>query len=123
MYRELPPHPALQPFVDRFWVSTARTTVPRRILPDGCIDVIIDLARGDGASAVGLGAGRRPGPGPRLALADAALRLGYFDQAHMTADFRSLAGITPAETLAATESTGDPATGSIFSIQSLFGGA
>lgn len=43
-YRELVPHPALQPFVDRFWILTAAASAdPRRILPDGCIDVIVDV--------------------------------------------------------------------------------
>jgi len=43
-YRELLPHPALQPFVDRFWILTAAAGAgPRRILPDGCIDVIVDV--------------------------------------------------------------------------------
>ncbi len=43
-YRELLPHPALQSFVDRFWILTAATGAePRRILPDGCIDVIVDV--------------------------------------------------------------------------------
>ncbi len=57
-YRELLPHPALQPFVDRFWIlSAAAGAGPRRILPDGCIDVILDVdPGGDGfgqATAVG----------------------------------------------------------------------
>jgi AraC-like DNA-binding protein len=43
-YRELLPHPALRPFVDRFWILTAAARAePRRILPDGCIDVIVDV--------------------------------------------------------------------------------
>ena len=43
-YRELLPHPALRPFVDRFWILTAAAGAgPRRILPDGCIDVIVDV--------------------------------------------------------------------------------
>jgi AraC-like DNA-binding protein len=253
-YRELLPHPALRPFVDRFWISVDDAAPPaRRILPDGCIDVLIDLGREgrslvvgtmtsaslfaprgpvriaavrfrpagavpflgvaareltdgtftcddigarwlarapwgettDAAAAAGslqrlllgrLAALRRPdplvahavaslfGPAPpsiealgrqtgwsrqhlarafhrhvgvspkqlaRVArlqravadlqrrrgdgLADAALRLGYFDQAHMARDFRALAGLTPAEARAAA--------GSIFPIQSLLTGA
>ncbi len=43
-YREILPHLALRPFVDRFWILTAAPGAePRRILPDGCIDVIIDV--------------------------------------------------------------------------------
>ena len=43
-YRELLPHPALRPFVDRFWILTAAAgDGPRRILPDGCIDVIVNV--------------------------------------------------------------------------------
>jgi len=53
-YRELSPHPALRCFVDRFWVSSAeRDPGPRLILPDGCIDLLIDLSRGAHAVAVG----------------------------------------------------------------------
>jgi AraC-like DNA-binding protein len=43
-YREILPHPALRRFVDRFWILTAAAGAgPRRILPDGCIDVIVDV--------------------------------------------------------------------------------
>jgi AraC-like DNA-binding protein len=43
MYREYAPHPALAPYVDRLWTSTAEAGAPpRRILPDGCIDIIVD---------------------------------------------------------------------------------
>ncbi len=34
-------------------------------------------------------------------LSDVALRAGYYDQPHMNADFRALAGMTPGEYLAA----------------------
>jgi AraC-like DNA-binding protein len=52
-YRELVPHAALRLFVDRFWVRTgASATEPVRILPDGCIDLLLDLRRGR-AAAVG----------------------------------------------------------------------
>lgn len=53
-YRELSPHAALRPFVDRFWVRSGDgEPEPRRILPDGCIDLLIDLNRGAHAVAVG----------------------------------------------------------------------
>jgi AraC-like DNA-binding protein len=45
------PHPALAPFVDRFWVRVGAGG-PRRILPDGCIDLLLDLEAGR-AFAVG----------------------------------------------------------------------
>jgi AraC-like DNA-binding protein len=59
-YRELPPPPALRPFVDRFWVRTpdaaegepetlaapVAQAAPSLILPDGCIDVLIDVHTG-----------------------------------------------------------------------------
>jgi AraC-like DNA-binding protein len=50
--RERLPHPALRPFVDRFWVRSAVDGGPQRILPDGCVDLLIDLAAGR-ALAVG----------------------------------------------------------------------
>jgi AraC-like DNA-binding protein len=50
--------------------------------------------------------------GPSVTLADAAIRLGYFDQAHMANEFRDLAGVTP---IVARSSAG-----SIFTIPSLF---
>ena len=53
-YRELLPDPRLRPFVDRFWISVAPAGAPaRHILPDGCIDVLIDLAGGGRPLAVG----------------------------------------------------------------------
>jgi AraC-like DNA-binding protein len=53
-YREQIPHAALRPFVDRLWVRTAASAPepPLLILPDGCIDLLLDL-RGGKASAVG----------------------------------------------------------------------
>jgi AraC-like DNA-binding protein len=40
-YRELIPHRALRPFVDRLWTDDAVGSEPRRVLPDGCIDLLI----------------------------------------------------------------------------------
>jgi AraC-like DNA-binding protein len=53
-FEEAEPAPALRPFVDRLWRrSTATNEGPGvRILPDGCIDLIVDLETG-GAVAVG----------------------------------------------------------------------
>lgn len=53
-YREIVPQPSLRPFVDRFWIQTAdgegaaeeAGTPAHRILPDGCIDVIVQLDDG-----------------------------------------------------------------------------
>ncbi|HTV21456.1 MAG TPA: helix-turn-helix transcriptional regulator [Polyangiaceae bacterium] len=59
-YRELLPPPRLRPFVDRFWTRVASgvegasvasavamaAPSPALILPDGCIDVLIDVASG-----------------------------------------------------------------------------
>jgi hypothetical protein len=43
-YRELLPHRALRPFVDRLWVSEAVAGPPHRVLPDGCMDLLTPLA-------------------------------------------------------------------------------
>lgn len=45
-YREIEVHPALSPFVDRLWTSDGPSPEPRVILPDGCIDLLFDRARG-----------------------------------------------------------------------------
>jgi len=45
-YREILPHPALRPYVDRFWVQAADVASalrPQHVLPDGCIDVLVGL--------------------------------------------------------------------------------
>lgn len=52
-YREIVPHPALRPFVDRLWISTGVRPGTQRILPDGCIDVLVHLADGGRAVIVG----------------------------------------------------------------------
>jgi AraC-like DNA-binding protein len=44
-YRELVPHRALRPFVDRLWADDAVGAEPRRVLPDGCIDLLISEGR------------------------------------------------------------------------------
>jgi AraC-like DNA-binding protein len=50
MYREHAPPPALAAYVDRFWTSDAAPAGPlRRILPDGCIDILVELD-GDAAT-------------------------------------------------------------------------
>jgi AraC-like DNA-binding protein len=48
-YAEVPPPAALRPFVDRFWTRTPGAG-PGRILPDGCIDLIVSA---EGADVVG----------------------------------------------------------------------
>jgi AraC-like DNA-binding protein len=50
-YQEMVPHPALSALVDRFWMrarepgsaSAEAVLPPRYVLPDGCIDILIDL--------------------------------------------------------------------------------
>lgn len=47
-YREIVPHPALRPWVDRFWLRVPDTepelaAEPDCILPDGCVDVLVGL--------------------------------------------------------------------------------
>src|SRR2546423_8287795 len=55
-FREFEPHPALARYVDRFWARSTgagSNCGPRLILPDGCIDLIVDVTDGWNASAVG----------------------------------------------------------------------
>lgn len=40
MYREISPPHELAPYVECFWVSVVDTACARRILPDGCIDLL-----------------------------------------------------------------------------------
>ena len=43
-YREYPPSEALKPFVDCFWTRVGRPGLETRVLPDGAVDIIFDLA-------------------------------------------------------------------------------
>jgi AraC-like DNA-binding protein len=55
-YQEFTPAPALSPYVDRLWVrSTAARPAdrPLRILPDGCIDVVVTLGPSRNGFVVG----------------------------------------------------------------------
>jgi AraC-like DNA-binding protein len=76
-YRELVPHPALQPFVDRLWLRTsAGGDEVVRVLPDGCIDLLFDLER---ETAVAVGAMTAPllfEPGRRQTLVAVRFRPG-----------------------------------------------
>jgi hypothetical protein len=49
-YREFLPPPPLRALVDRFWVRSdldePPAERPHRVLPDGCIDVVIDIEDG-----------------------------------------------------------------------------
>ncbi len=40
-YREYPPHPALAPYVACYWSITSPTPILNRILPDGCVDIVL----------------------------------------------------------------------------------
>lgn len=43
-YREYAPVPALRPYAACYWTSTAPACPsPRRVLPDGCIDIVFEL--------------------------------------------------------------------------------
>ncbi len=53
-YREYSPHPALRPYVDRFWVRSIEAEArPQLILPDGCIDLMVRLDSSFEAFAIG----------------------------------------------------------------------
>jgi AraC-like DNA-binding protein len=45
MYKEFHPHPSLQPYIDAFWTlnSVQGTVTSEVIMPDGCIDIIVNL--------------------------------------------------------------------------------
>jgi AraC-like DNA-binding protein len=49
VYREHRPSPALRPYVACYWTFTSALGGEQRILPDGCIDLIVDLRRARGA--------------------------------------------------------------------------
>ncbi len=40
-YREYPPHPALAPYVACYWSITSPLPLVNRILPDGCVDIVV----------------------------------------------------------------------------------
>ncbi|GIP22129.1 AraC family transcriptional regulator [Paenibacillus sp. J22TS3] len=50
-YREITPSVPLQAFVACYWfldsVSPLQETVPHRVLPDGCVDILLDLSAGE----------------------------------------------------------------------------
>jgi AraC-like DNA-binding protein len=54
VFWETRPHPALRPFVDRFWARIAADGAPPlRILPDGCVDLLVHTSDPSKAFAVG----------------------------------------------------------------------
>jgi AraC-like DNA-binding protein len=50
-YREHEPPDALKPFVDCLWTRVGRPGVGTRVLPDGAVDIIFDLAAPSGSTA------------------------------------------------------------------------
>lgn len=52
MYREIAPSPALRPWVECFWSVSGEPAGSRRILPDGCADLVFE-PRGGEAMVVG----------------------------------------------------------------------
>lgn len=57
--KEFAPPPVLDPFVDRFWYrapgESAGSTAPHRVLPDGCLDIVVNARH-----AIVVGAMTRP---------------------------------------------------------------
>jgi hypothetical protein len=48
IYREIPPHQALSPFIDAYWTVTGDNTgyLPDKVLPDACVDIILNVGPG-----------------------------------------------------------------------------
>src|SRR5882724_3910816 len=48
-YTEIPPHPALAPYIDAYWSvkGAGQNTATNRILPDGCVDIIFNLGENE----------------------------------------------------------------------------
>ncbi len=46
-YKEIKPHPGLVDYIDAFWTVTNNSAVPvsGKILPDGCVDMILNLGK------------------------------------------------------------------------------
>jgi len=95
-YREIAPPAGLAAYVDRFWTRASDAAeAPHRVLPDGCVDLLVDLRAGTaelvgpmtraalvpGDPASVIAARFRPGAGERAmgvpldALADASVSL------------------------------------------------
>src|SRR4051812_26830866 len=45
-YTEIAPPADLAPYVDRLWLRSARGAGAHRVLPDGCVDVIVHVDQG-----------------------------------------------------------------------------
>jgi AraC-like DNA-binding protein len=66
LYRQHAPIPVLAPYVDCLWRVTCALprgeSVPHRVLPDGCVDLVLDLTSPEsgGMPALVVGAMRRP---------------------------------------------------------------
>ena len=45
IYKQVKPHPALADYIDAFWTTTSggKKIVSEKILPDGCVDIILNL--------------------------------------------------------------------------------
>ena len=71
MYREHAPSPALRPYVACYWTSDAAVSPGARVLPDGCIDILVSCSSRRTTARV-VGAMTRalllePGPAQRIA--------------------------------------------------------
>jgi AraC-like DNA-binding protein len=59
-YREIPPPPTLDPFVECFWVREIAENSWDTILPDGCADIVFSTRRAELVDAVVAGVMTRP---------------------------------------------------------------
>src|SRR5262245_12685765 len=57
MYREIPPPPSLSDFVECFWTRSvtpsAARSIQQRVLPDGCVDFVVEIGANPYPIAVG----------------------------------------------------------------------